>query len=659
VTVAKKAVGVDEKYRWKPQAASTAVCLTLTVAGWAFPHLGLDAWSLPALVGAYAAGGWESFMRTTKALRRFELDVDLLMLIAAAGAAAVGYWIEGAILLFLFSLGNTLETFAFGRTRRSIRALMELRPEQASLLRSGQETLVPLDRLSPGDVVRVRPGERIPVDGEVVQGNSRVDESTLTGEATPVLKEVGAVVFAGTLNAGGSLDIVMSKPANETQLARVIALVEQAHEARAPTQGWIERVEGRYAAAVIVGTVFAVLVPWLGLGWSFEDAFYRGMTLLVVASPCALVISIPATVVSAVSNGARHGILFKGGAHLDTLATIRVAAFDKTGTLTVGRPEVVGVRTTRDIPVGVGSAGPGAPRGGEDSDTSDRVLQLTAAAEGRSEHPIGAAIIREAARRGLTPLEPGHFDSSPGHGVIAEVDGVEVRVGRRSWIEEHVGAPVPEPFEGLFTGLLAGATPIFVALDGHHAGAIAVADAPRKGADRVVAALAKLGIARSVMVTGDARATAEAIGGALGIHEIHAEMLPEEKSELLTSLKARYGPVAMIGDGVNDAPALATADLGIAVGAAGSDVALETADVVIMGDDIETLAHAVELSHRTRRIVLQNLVFSVGVIVILVTLASLGKIGLTTGVIGHEGSTVVVVFNGLRLLRGGRAAKKP
>lgn len=636
------------KHHWKPQAISTGVCLTATVLGWAFPALGVAAWAQPALVVAYVAGGWESLIRTLRALRRFELDVDLLMLIAAAGAAAVGHWIEGAILLFLFSLGNTLETFAFGRTRRSIRALMELRPEEAARVEDGDETVVALEALTPGDVVRVRPGERIPVDGEVVAGASRVDESTLTGEPTPVPKDVGQSVFAGTLNAGGSLDIVMSKSADDTALARVIALVEQAREARAPTQSWIERIEGRYAAAVIVGTAFAVLVPWLGFGWSFEDAFYRGMTLLVVASPCALVISIPATVVSAVSNGARHGILFKGGAHLDALATIKVVAFDKTGTLTVGRPEVVGVRAGQGVPVPAGATSP------SDADpTADRLVELAAAAEARSEHPIGAAIVREAERRARTLPEPESFDSSPGRGVLARVDGCEVQVGRRSWIEESVGSAVPEAFRDLFEGDIAGATPVYVSVDRQHAGVIAVADAPRKGAREVVRALSERGLARSVILTGDAESTGRAIGHMVGIDEIHAELLPEQKSFVLEELRARHGPVAMVGDGVNDAPALASADLGIAVGAAGSDVALETADVVIMGEDIGALAHAIDLSHRTRRVVRQNLVFAVGVIVSLVGLASFGLIGLTTGVIGHEGSTVVVVFNGLRLLGDG------
>ena len=637
-----------EQQHWRPQAVSTVVCFLATVGGWALPHLGLASAALPTLVLAYVAGGWESFIRTGKALRRLELDVDLLMLIAAVGAAVVGHWVEGAILLFLFSLGNTLETFAFGRTRRSIRALMELRPEQAAVVEDhGAERVVPLDELAIGTVVRVRPGERIPVDGDVISGASHVDESTLTGEANAVRKEEGDEVFAGTLNRGGSMDVRMTRPAGDTQLARVIALVERAQEARAPTQSWIEKLEGRYAAAVILGSAMAILVPWLFLGWSLHDALYRGMTLLVVASPCALVISIPATVVSAVSNGARHGILFKGGAHLDALATIRAAAFDKTGTLTVGRPEVVAVRPWKDLPVPVGVPGDV----GEAPDTW--LLTLAASAEARSEHPLASAILREAERRGARIPEPEGFDSSPGHGVVADVEGAAVLVGRRSWIEEEVGSAVPKELSGLFSDGLEGATPVYVAVDGQHAGVIAIADTPRSGARDVVQDLARRGIGHSAMLTGDAHTTAHAIGREVGMSEIHAELLPDEKSGVIEALRRAHGPVAMIGDGVNDAPALASADLGIAVGAAGSDVALETADIVVLGEDLGALALAVDLSHRTRRIVRQNLVFAVGVMVTLVILAAFGLIGLTTGVIGHEGSTVIVVFNGLRLLRDG------
>lgn len=639
---------------WKLEAASAVACAVFLTAGWLSGRLGYPVVSQTLLISAYAAGGWDSLRRTTGALARRSLDVDLLMLLAAAGAAVVGHWVEGAILLFLFSTGNTLETFAFGRTRRSIRALMELRPDEASVVFDGVERNVPVADLVPGQIVRVRPGDRIPVDGTVVAGSSRVDESTLTGEPLPVAKRVDAGVFAGTLNGSGSLDILVTKATDDTALARVIRLVEQAREAKAPTQSWIEAVESRYALGVILASVLAILVPWLILGWTFDEAFSRAMTLLVVASPCALVISIPATIVSAVSNGARRGVLFKGGAHLDALSTVRVMAFDKTGTLTQGRPEVVGILALAEaLPasalVGAAESVPG------DSDPDPAGLQLlglTAAVEALSEHPLADAILQAADKLHIPRAKVEDFRSEAGLGVEGTVDGILVTVGRRRWVESRVGAPAPTALSSWTDQEeRIAATPVFVAVDGQHAGALAIADRPRPRAAEALNALRTAGVAHLVMLTGDDEDTAHAVARELGIDDVRAELLPEDKSRVLEELRARYGPVAMVGDGVNDAPALAVADVGVALGAAGTDVALETADVVVMGEELGELAHAVELSRRARRIVRQNLAFAVSVMVVLVVLALAGKIGLTTGVIGHEGSTVIVVFNGLRLLR--------
>lgn len=614
------------------QMASTAVALAATLTGWLAPHLGVPAVALPALVLAYAAAGWDPAIRAGNALRCGSLDVDVLMLLAAGGAATVGHWLEGAVLLFLFSLGNTLETFAFKRTRRSIEALVELSPEEAIRLDDGQERTVAVEALRPGDLVRVRPGDRLPVDGVVVAGASSVDESTLTGESVPVGKEVEAPVFAGTLNGSGSLDIRMTRAASDTALARIIRMVEEAREARAPTQSWIEAVEGRYAAGVIVAAACAVVVPWTLMGWTFDDAFYRAMTLLVVASPCALVISIPATIVSAVSNGARHGILFKGGAHLDALSTLTTFALDKTGTVTVGRPEVVGV-----YPV------PGSGH------AEQAFLGLVAGAEARSEHHLAAAIVKAAKARDLAIPEPHSFRSIVGHGVEATVGGVRVRAGRRSWIEGGLERGLDASVTDALEADHPAATQVHVAMDDAYAGAFAIQDHPREGAAEAIAALRAAGIERVVMLTGDAGETARAIAERVGITDVHAALAPDEKRRILTDLQ-KDGPVAMVGDGVNDAPALAAADVGIAIGVAGTDVALETADVVVMGEELGTLSRAVRLSRRTRRIVRQNLVFSVGMMAVLVFTALMGWIGLTAGVIGHEGSTIVVVFNGLRLL---------
>lgn len=611
------------------QVVSTAVALAVTLSGWLLARAELDDLAVTMFALGYASAGWDPALRAVRSVRAGSLDVDVLMLVAAAGASFVGHWLEGAVLLVLFSLGNTLETFAFRRTRRSIEALIRLRPEEAIHVIGSSERVITVGELSPGDVVRVRPGARIPVDGVVVGGGSSVDESTLTGESVPVAKRVSDPVFSGTLNGSGSLDIQMTRPADQTALARILSLVERARESKAPTQSWIEEVEGRYAAGVILASGLAVVVPWGLLGWAFEDALYRAMTLLVVASPCALVISIPATIVSAVANGARHGILFKGGAHIDTLADVTTFAVDKTGTVTVGRPDVVAIRT------GTGSS-------------EDALVSAAAAAECRSEHHLAASIIRAAGARSLPIEQPSTFLSFTGQGVAAEVGRRHVRVGEPEFVRTHV-----RHFdESLGADLRADhptATLVHVAIDERHAGVFAIQDHPRDSAKRAVSELQTVGVDRVMMLTGDSEATARAIGEMVGISEIHADLAPDEKSRILEKTRGRGG-VAMVGDGVNDAPALAVADVGIAIGAAGTDVALETADVVIMGEDLSSLAHAVRLSRRTRRIVRQNLAFALCTMTLLVLAASMGWIGLTAGVIGHEGSTVIVVFNGLRLL---------
>jgi len=667
----------EDRYeeRWRTGAISTLTCGVAWLAGLALSFLGIPQASLALLLVAYAAGGWEASGRAVNALRKATLDVDLLMLLAAGGAGFVGHWLEGAALLFLFSLGNSLENYAFGRSRRSIRALMELRPDEASRVEGGELRTVPLAALAPGDIVRVQPGERIPVDGEVVDGSSHVDESTLTGEAMPVSKGVGSAVYAGSLNAAGSLDVRMTSSADDTTLARIIRLVESAQETRAPTQSWIEAVESRYAAGVIGASVVAVLLPWMLLGWTFDDAFYRAMTLLVVASPCALVISIPATIIAAVSNGARHGVLFKGGASLDALAEIRVVAFDKTGTLTVGRPELAGVTRLGASPAALGAAhvrsgaahttlrGAPTPVGsrsqGAETDTrfdEDQLLSLVAAAELRSEHPLASALVRAAHARGLNVPDAESFQSTPGQGVEAVVEGTHVRVGRPSWVTAASEGAIPaELLETIAAQRSPGTTPVYVSLDGHLDTQFEIADVLRPGLKHTLSHLREQGVRHLAMLTGDDRSTAEAISSHLDLDEVYAELLPDGKTEILERLREQHGPVAMVGDGVNDAPALAVADVGIALGAAGTDVALETADVVVMGEDLDQIGHALELSRKARRIVRQNLVFSVAVMAGLVVLALAGKIGLTAGVIGHEGSTIVVVFNGLRLLADGKS----
>ncbi len=676
--------GPKEAHSWKPLALSTGACALFGILGVSFS--GFQGSPPPSVVFfslAYLAGGWEATLEALRALKKVTLEVDLLMVVAAAGAAILDHWAEGAVLLFLFSLGNTLETFAFGRTRRSIQALVDLSPASASKLDGDAEVEIGIENLSPGDLIRVRPGERIPLDGMVVAGESPVNESTLTGEAIPLRKKVGDEVFAGTLNGSGTLDLEVTRLAEDTTLARVIRLVEEAREARAPAQGWIESLEGRYAGVVLLGALLAVVIPMVLLDWSFDEAFYRAMTLLVVASPCALVISIPATIVSAVSNGARNGILFKGGAHLDALAGIKVAAFDKTGTLTMGRPEVDGffhllrgdepgevlvnpavsavmIRLpSRVCPVVDPEDGPRGHCPGLSPEDED-FLRLVAGLESRSEHHVAQAVLRAVEAMGLTVPEPRSFASFPGEGIEGSVEGIHLVVGRREWVEEQVGSPVPEILSRWTeSGGRETSSPVYVAADGAHAGTLVIADQPRPGVREALDSLRGMGVEKIVMITGDHSRTAQAVSDLVGTDRVHAKLLPEEKSSVLKSLREEFGPVAMVGDGVNDAPALAAADVGIALGAAGTDVALETADVVVMGDDLDGIPYARELSLRARRVVIQNLVFSSAVILILVVLALRGSISLPAGVVGHEGSTIVVIANGLRLLRGQKKSFQP
>lgn len=618
---------------WRGEAVATAVCAAGAVAAWTVgPRLPFGDWIAYGI--AYAAGSWATGPRAVRALLRLHVDVDLLMLVAAAGAASVGHPAEGVILLILFSLGNTLERYAFHHTRRSIQALMELRPDTARRLEEdGSETEVPVEDLSPGHHVRIRPGGRIPVDGVVTHGQSRVDESTLTGEPDPVRKQAGSQVFAGTLNAGGSLDVEVSRGVEETTLARIIRSVEDARETRAPTQSWLERVEGRYAVVVLAGAAVAAVFPVVFLGWGWNDSLFRAMTLLVVASPCALVISIPAAIVSAVSNGARHGILFKGGAALDALASVRILALDKTGTVTEGKPGVAGVWSAAPV-------------------SHDEVLRLAAGAESRSEHHLARAVVAEARSRGLPLPEPTTFEALAGRGVEARVQDHIVRVGRPEWISG--GRPVPEALQTWLAGHTAhGATPVLVARGDEVVGGIVLSDRVRHGAAAALASLRGQGFQWIALLTGDHRDAGARVGAEVGVDQVEAELHPGDKVEILSGLRRSRGPVAMVGDGVNDAPALAAADVGIAIGAAGTDVALETADLVLMGERLDGMVHARHLALRTRAVVRQNLVFAGGVLVTLVLLALMGQISLTTGVVGHEGSTVVVVLNGLRLLAGG------
>lgn len=580
---------------------------------------------------AYLAGGFYGTLDGFKTLQERRLDVNFLMILAALGAAIVGEAAEGATLLFLFSLSNTLQNFALARSRRAIRALMALQPETATRLVNGEPEIVPIDSLAVGDRVLVKPGERIPADGTILKGESHVDQSPITGESIPVHKFTGAAVYTGTLNGNGALEIEVSHPPEQTLLSRILMLVEQAQEQKARTQRWLERFEQRYALVVIGGSALtALLLPAL-FGWHFHDAFYRAMTLLVVASPCALVISTPATLLSAIANAARRGVLLKGGEPLERLAEVKAIAFDKTGTLTEGK-----LRFTDLVPA--------SPELEADA------WQLIADLESLSEHPLAQALAAAASERGYTPEPVQGFQAVVGKGVRAVKNDMVLLLGNPRLFEDEIGQSPPDAIlQTLNTLRREGKTAMLLYAGGVWLGVAAVADQVRSSAKPALQRLKSLGIRTTAMLTGDAEPIARTIANRTGIERVYADLLPDEKLKVLDTLKEEYGNIAMVGDGVNDAPALAAASVGIAMGA-GTDVALETADIALVGNDLNHLPYLLGLSRQSMRVLKQNLIFATGVIAVLVVLTFWQGLMLPVGVVGHEGSTLIVVLNGLRML---------
>ena len=605
---------------------------------------------------AYLAGGYDATRHGFKAALHLRFDIDFLMVVAALGAALLGEWAEGALLLFLFSLGHALEHYATDRARAAIRALGELTPKSALVRRDGRETELPVEELLRGDIVIVKPGQRIPVDGSVVDGQSTVDQSPITGESVPVEKSKGSEVFAGTVNGEGALDMEVTRLAQDTTLARVVKMVEEAQTQKSPTQQFTERFERVFVPAVLAGVVLVIILPPL-VGWlSFGQAFLRGMTILVAASPCALAIATPSAVLSGVAQAARNGVLVKGGMHLENLGGLSAIAFDKTGTLTHGRPQVVDV-------VGVNGTSEG------------QLLTVAAAVETRSSHPLAQAVVREAQRRGLDLPSGGDLQSMTGRGVRASLDGHRVLIGNVRLFESE-GVDVPDDLRDRAQTLEAqGKTTVIVygpkaevpvapapvdgaslpASDGggqttDFLGLIALADTPRPEARGALVRLNELGIRKTIMLTGDNERVAAAIATELGLTDFEANLLPEQKVEAIKALLAKYRQVAMVGDGVNDAPALAQATVGIAMGGAGTDVALETADVALMANDLSKLPFAVGLSRQARRVIRQNLIVSLAVIALLIPAGLFGLVGIGVAILLHEGSTLAVVANALRLL---------
>jgi Cd2+/Zn2+-exporting ATPase len=607
------------------------------------------AYVLAILVGGFyiARAGWAA-LRTARSL-----DMNALMTIAAVGAIFVGEWAEGAVAMFLFSLGNTLESYTMDRARNAIRGLMDLSPRTATVLDGDREEQVPVEELRAGDRILVRPGERIPMDGVVLAGASAVNQAPITGESLPVEKSPGDEVFAGTVNGQGALTARVTRLAADTTIARIIRMVEEAQAQKAPSQRFVDRFARVYTPAVIaIAAGIAVLPPLIGsllgagaFGVLFGEWFYRALVLLVIACPCALVISTPVSIVSAVASAARSGVLIKGGAYLEALGALRVIAFDKTGTLTAGEPQVVDIRCP-DHPAGLAWA---------DCPDCRRMLADAAAVERLSEHPLARAVVQAAKVLGSASVLPAAraVEAVTGRGVRGQVNGHSLTVGTHTYIHEDHPELAEGPFcEAVHAAQDAGQTVMVVRDDCCGVrGYIAVADTLRPGVAAVMDRLGEMGIEHRVMLTGDTGATARAVAQAVGVDDVRADLLPEQKVAAIEALLERHGAAAMVGDGVNDAPALARATVGIAMGAAGTDTALETADVALMADDLSKLPFAVRLSRRTRAIIRQNVALSLGIKAVFLTLAVAGAATLWMAVFADVGASLIVTFNGMRLLR--------
>lgn len=602
---------------------------------------------LACFVLAYAFGGFYTLREAVDNLKLRRFEIDSLMLVAAAGAAALGSWAEGALLLFLFSLGHALEHYAMGRARRAIEALAQLAPETATVRRGGQTQSLPVEQLAVGDIVLVRPNERLAADGFIVAGSSAIDQAPVTGESIPVDKhpvadaaaararpdavDAASRVFAGTLNGAGAIEIEVTRRSGDSALARVVRMVGEAETRKSPTQRFTDRFE-RIFVPVVLGLSFLLLFAWVVVDEPFRESFYRAMAVLVAASPCALAIATPSAVLSGIARAARSGVLIKGGAPLEELGALTAMAFDKTGTLTEGRPRIADIVPT-------------------DGATEEELLSVAVAVESLSDHPLAAAIVRDGLQRlgGQPPEAAEGLQNLVGRGVTARLGGETVWIGKAGMFGSDGVAPLGDAARAAIGRLGdSGRTTMAVRRGSRDLGAIGLLDTPRAGAREALQQLRELGISRMIMISGDHSKVARAIAEQVGLDEAIGDLMPEDKVEAIRRLR-RETRVAMVGDGVNDAPAMANATVGIAMGAAGSDVALETADIALMADDLRHLPFAVGLSRHTRAVIRQNVFVSLGIVAVLVPATIMG-LGIGAAVAVHEGSTLLVVFNALRLL---------
>jgi Cd2+/Zn2+-exporting ATPase len=587
---------------------------------------------------AVVVGGWSNFKRAAFSIPRLDFNMAVLMSVAVIGAVLIRAWDEAAVVAFLYSASDVLTAWSVGRARRSIRDLLDAAPPTVRVVRQAGEVVVGVEDVAIGETMVLKPGEKIALDGEIVEGAAAIDESSITGESVPAERGVGDAVFAGTLDTDGSLRVRVTHLCDDSTLARIIDLVEEAQGSRAPSQAFVDRFAAVYTPAVLALAAGIVLLPPLVTGQPWAPWIYRGLALLVVSCPCALVVSTPVAIVSAIGNAARNGVLVKGGVYLELMGQVKAVAFDKTGTLTRGRPELT------DAVVAAGAVGPDGI-----ALTVDELLCLGASLEAGSEHPLARAVLRGAEGRGCGAHAVTSFRALAGLGARGQVDGIDVRIGNLRLFE---GTPVAEAAAPLVAPLHAdGKTAMLLATETRLLGVIAVADQLRDGASEAVAALRVAGIRHVVMLTGDNRAAAEAIAARTGVDETRAELLPEDKVAAVRELLAEHGAVAMVGDGVNDAPALATATVGIAMGGAGTDAALETADIALMSDDLSKLPFTVRLSRATLSMIRQNIAFSLAVKLIAVALVFPGWLTLWLAILSDMGATLVVTLNAMRLLR--------
>lgn len=613
------------------RAVISAASGLLLLAGWAvniFTQLP-DA-AIGLYLAAMLAGGFDKARKAMSALKRLDFNMNVLMVAAVTGAVLIGEWQEGAVVAFLFSVSDALESYTIDKARQSIRFLMEIAPRTAVVRRDGGEMELPVEDIRLGDVLLVKPGEKIAMDGKVLSGNSAVDQAAITGESIPAEKTAGSEVFAGTLNQQGALEVEVTKLVQDNTIVRIINMVEEAQAQKAPAQAFVDRFAQYYTPLVIALAAGIAVLPPLLTGQPWEPWIYRGLALLVVACPCALVVSTPVAIVSAIGNAAKNGVLIKGGVHLEEAGALSVVAFDKTGTLTKGTPEVTDVITVL-----------------EEVSAQD-LLRLAASVEKVSEHPLARAIAHKAREAGILPEAVNDFEAVAGKGARASLDGRPVFVGSPRLFKE-LKIDLDSSEEVLARLQSAGKTAVLVGIDNKLAGILAIADTVREAAHDTVSRLRAMGVKRTVLLTGDNTATAEAIAQQAGVDEFMAELLPQDKLAAVTGLLKKYGKVAMVGDGVNDAPALAAATVGIAMGGAGTDTALETADIALMADDLSKLPFAIHLSRATLGVIKQNIAFSIIIKLAAVLLIFPGWLTLWLAILADMGASVLVTLNGIRL----------